>query len=771
MLASWSISTRINVGFAIVLALLAVLAGQTYVSMNAVTHEFTGYRDTARQSLAVNEMSKDFAAARMASQKWRLDPNDAAAAVVKSLTEEILDEIDGMGEAVGPQTAAKLGGAQEQIAAYAETFDTVTALQARRNDLAAALGETIAEARARLAEIMETSYADSDTEAAFYAGRAQEDLLLGRVYAERFLLTAAPEDFDESASHLERAAQQLDELTTRIRHPRRRALALATGEFIARYMDTLEEARGVITEREALLDNTLDSIGPVLSAQYGAMVFEIVERQNRLGPAATARIEATQRTSLALGVGALIVGLGMAYVIGRWITGAVRDMAQSMNRMAEGDLDIVITGDDHRHELSRMAAALKVFQTNGIEKRRLDAEAHAAVERDRAAQKEHAALQERVSDVVAAASAGDFSQRVEAQFTDETLNQFASMMNGLLDTVAQGVNETVAVMAALARGDLDSRMTGDYHGAFGELQSNVNGTVEKLRSTVFDIMKTADVIKKATGEIAEGAGDLSSRAENQAASLEEIAATMEEMSATVKKNAENAVSAADLSTTARDRADKGGAVVSKAVTAMSQIESGSRKIADIVGVIDGFAFQTNLLALNAAVEAARAGEAGKGFAVVASEVRTLAQRSAEAARDIKALIDDSSDQVSDGVRLVTETGESLKEIVDAIRKVAVMIAEISDSSREQSSGVDEVAAAITAMDESTQRNSALAEESASSADGLRREAIGLEDLMKFFSIHAEAGSQASGSDWTRDADAWDADALADGRKTWAATAG
>jgi methyl-accepting chemotaxis protein len=275
------------------------------------------------------------------------------------------------------------------------------------------------------------------------------------------------------------------------------------------------------------------------------------------------------------------------------------------------------------------------------------------------------------------------------------------------------------------------------------------------------------MINTATGEIASGAQNLSARAENQAASLEEIAATMEEMSATVKTNAENAFSAQGLSSEASQRADKGGAIVAEAVTAMASIEEGSRKIADIVTVIDGFAFQTNLLALNAAVEAARAGEAGKGFAVVASEVRTLAQRSAEAARDIKNLIQESSHQVSDGVRLVEETGEALREIVEAIRKVSETITEISEASREQSSGVDEITAAITSMDEITQQNSALADESASAAKGLTEQANALLELIRFFKVEQRRGGMGAAGR------AWDADAEADGRaarsaKTYAA---
>jgi methyl-accepting chemotaxis protein len=455
----------------------------------------------------------------------------------------------------------------------------------------------------------------------------------------------------------------------------------------------------------------------------------------------------------ALGIGAIALGLVLAFVIGRWIAGAVQGMAASMSRMAGGDLDIAVTGDEYRHELGSMAKALKVFQQNGREKLRLDAEAKAAAERDAAAAREREALQQAVQGVVEKAAAGDFAARVEARWKDDSLNAFAKLLNSLVEAVASGVTETAKVMEALARGDLTTTMEGEYRGAFAELKRNVNATVARLSQTVIEIQASAGTIATATGQIASGAQNLSSRAENQAASLEEIAATMEEMSATVKTNAENAFAASSLSTEASGRADKGGAIVAEAVTAMAQIEEGSRKIADIVTVIDGFAFQTNLLALNAAVEAARAGEAGKGFAVVASEVRTLAQRSAEAARDIKNLIQESSHQVADGVRLVEETGIALKEIVEAIKKVSGTITEISEASREQSSGVDEITAAITSMDEITQQNSALADESASAAKGLTDQATNLSELMRFFTVD-NRGRNRGGS-------AWDADAAAD----------
>uniref|UniRef100_UPI002FDDC840 methyl-accepting chemotaxis protein n=1 Tax=Rubrimonas sp. TaxID=2036015 RepID=UPI002FDDC840 len=352
------------------------------------------------------------------------------------------------------------------------------------------------------------------------------------------------------------------------------------------------------------------------------------------------------------------------------------------------------------------------------------------------------ALQGAVAEVVDAAAQGDFGRRVDPRYKDDGLNGFAGQLNSLMDTVRDGVGETARVMAALARGDLGARMSGSYRGAFAELQDNVNATVARLRDTVSEIQSVSDAMRERTAAIAESAETLSGRAENQAASLEEVAATMEQMSATVRTNAENALSARDLSSDAHTRADRGGAIVAKAVTAMGEISTGSAKIADIVSVIDGFAFQTNLLALNAAVEAARAGEAGKGFAVVASEVRMLAQRSAEAARDIKTLIDASAHQVEGGVKLVEETGKALTEIVEAISKVSDTIAEISEASREQSSGVEEITSAITSMDEITQQNSAMADQSAAAARSLAEQAQALERLMAFFS---DSSRRASGS--------------------------
>jgi methyl-accepting chemotaxis protein len=304
---------------------------------------------------------------------------------------------------------------------------------------------------------------------------------------------------------------------------------------------------------------------------------------------------------------------------------------------------------------------------------------------------------------------------------------------------SQVLQQTVAQVQAVVESAKDNDLTGRISldgktGEIGDLCAGVNGLLDTMTDVVVKIRAAANEITSASAEISTSTTDLSQRTEEQAASLEETSAAMEEMSATVKKNAENAQQANQSAGTTRDVADRGGQVVAKAVDAMARIEESSRKISDIIGVIDEIARQTNLLALNAAVEAARAGEAGRGFAVVASEVRSLAQRSSQAAKDIKDLITNSNSQVKDGVDLVSKAGTALQDIVESIKKVAVVISDIAAASAEQAVGIEQVNKALTQMDEVTQQNSALVEENAAAAKTLEQQAKGMSDEVSVFRV-------------------------------------
>lgn len=321
----------------------------------------------------------------------------------------------------------------------------------------------------------------------------------------------------------------------------------------------------------------------------------------------------------------------------------------------------------------------------------------------------------------------------------------ASVVKYATDITARklAVAETVRVANALSEGALTEQMLGDFTGEYAELQGALNGSVQNLSRMVADIRSTAQIISRGSAEINEGNNNLSSRTQEQAAALEETAATVEELTATVKQNADNAGQANQLATGARDLAERGGNVVVEAVDAMGEINSSSRKIADIIGVIDEIAFQTNLLALNAAVEAARAGEQGRGFAVVATEVRNLAQRSATAAKEIKSLIKDSVEKVEHGSKLVDRSGQTLNEIMGAVKKVSDIVAEIAAASEEQASGIEQVNQAVSQMDQATQQNAALVEEAAAASASMDDQSQGLERLVSFFDIGEASSSPAN----------------------------
>jgi methyl-accepting chemotaxis protein len=356
-------------------------------------------------------------------------------------------------------------------------------------------------------------------------------------------------------------------------------------------------------------------------------------------------------------------------------------------------------------------------------------------------------VEREVADLVRAAAVGDLSKRIDMAGKEGFFAGLSQGLNQLLEVTNTALTGTSEVLSRVAQGDLTKTIDADYEGIFGQLKDDTNSTIERLREVIGRIKDASESINTASQEIAAGNTDLSSRTEEQASSLEETASSMEQLNATVRQNAENARQANELARGSNDAAVRGGQMVKQVVTTMGGIQDSSKKIADIIGVIDSIAFQTNILALNAAVEAARAGEQGRGFAVVATEVRNLAQRSATAAKEIKQLIAESVEKVDSGAKLVDQAGQTMDEVVTSFKQVANLVTEITNASREQSSGIEQVTQAVGQMDEVTQQNAALVEEAAAAAESLEEQARGLVQAVGMFKLaEGHASSRSSGRD-------------------------
>ncbi len=446
-------------------------------------------------------------------------------------------------------------------------------------------------------------------------------------------------------------------------------------------------------------------------------------------------LERIVREAAAGNFGSRMTNIGQKDEIGQlcWYINNMLDQLESCFREQSTVWQMASTGHYFRRaQPTGVHGAFKeILKTTNNSLRTLEGNARADAQRRETSHK----AQQEIAILIAAAAQGDFSQRLDETGKEEFFLDLTRSLNTLSQTTETGLMEIARILRAIADGDLTKNIDADYEGIFGQLKDDTNTTVERLKEVIGRIKDATEAINTASQEIAAGNTDLSSRTEEQASSLEETSSSMEQLNATVKNNAENARQANDLARSSNEIATRGGEMVKRVVSTMSDIQGSSKKIADIIGVIDSIAFQTNILALNAAVEAARAGEQGRGFAVVATEVRNLAQRSATAAKEIKTLIAESVDKVENGAHLVEQAGQTMDEVVTSFQGVATLVTDISNASREQSGGIEQVTQAVSQMDEVTQQNAALVEQAAAAAESLEEQARGLMQAVSMFKLN------------------------------------
>ena len=765
---NWTIRKQITALSGLAIAFLLVVAAVTAAALILLNISFGSFNDATQRTERLNLILEDLLEANVAVTAFEHTADPQHVQTAQNEIDDLLSEatkVDDVTAASGEFTDL-MADVTAQTAQYVAHFSTLQTIQAQKIGKFAELSTAGFEVSETIGALAERAGIDGQLAGLKHVKSVSHDLVLARLYLERFIRTQSVTDLDK-----------LNELRATAEKAFEKSSKLLRGDMFA---DLIEEARNDMAIFFKASDQVLLSLSErnksasalvVAAGRMGRLVEDAVDaaslQQSEIW-------QENQRNAVVL-AGILAAAIGFALVMlslasrrfASQIRQAIETTVNDMKTLASGEIDFDIAGTELETEIGEMARSLEVFRTNAVSARQLQANLRQKelddetlrlqqAEKEQQADVKHqeetecdrlALMQELASGlggVVNAAANGDFTQRIDRHFGQVDLDGIVEAVNSMVESVETSIGETARVLSSVAGGDLTDRMTGKHRGLFFDLQKAIDETASTLADVISEIVQQCSEIGASSHQMERQADDLSSRAETQAAAIEETSVAINELSASVRSGADSARQSSAIAKTATDRVNEAGHIVGESVSAMTDIKGASEKIKDIVAVMDGIAYQTNLLALNASVEAARAGDAGKGFAVVATEVRALAQRSGEASKDIKRLIKETVSQVERGVTLVERTGDILKDVVEGVGAMSETMDELAHRAQEQAAGVGEVASAIHQMDAITQKNAALADDSHEAARALGGKMNVMQGMVGRFKVDGNDRSSSMG---------------------------